>query len=702
VSAGVSLDSAALAAVAPPDGAAAGECPTDRVFARLIEGTLEPDRLSELQAHCDLCATCGRTMAELARTLAPDRGDWLGGRYRLLEPLGAGGMGVVYTGFDTKLQRKVAVKQLRESAGPSSTEEQLARSRRRARVLREAQLLASLSHPNVVTVHDVGGLEGELYVVMELVDGFPMSRWISEARPRQGWREIVDLYLQAARGLAAAHALGVVHRDVKPENILVARSGRVSIGDFGLAGLAGAPAAPPATPHVPTGLTETGVQLGTPAYMAPELHDGGQADARSDQFSFCTSLWESLHGSRPFAGATAAAIAAAVRRGQLALGQDGVPRAVDRVLARGLAADPARRHASMTALAAELARACERGTGHGGVAAGVTVVALVVGMGVALLRPARPAAPARAVQPVTSTPAAARVTVAPPAPVATPETAVAPTPAPRPVVARPARRSPPTRRLAVALAPHEMPAIRLATETDPRLLLFLADSAQAERDGATCLSALERLPADAWPAALAARVTHRRATCEMLIGRCERGRRQLEPLEGEEGARGALLANCPPASLATIEDKLSAVAEQADEARYAGNEPARRRELKQVLLRETASPEIQVCLRNLASAHACSRRLTILARAYQVVAESFLVAGDCAEGALLDVMQSQVKFRSLEPEDSDPALGCRAQRTADVYRSCAPAAQQAERRCVARVQAARHDGLTPVLPELGR
>ena len=164
--------------------------------------------------------------------MTPGQGDWLGERYQLLEPLGIGGMGVVYTAFDTKLQRKVAVKRLRELAAAASAE------RRRARFLREAQLLASLSHPNVLTVHDVGGVDPELYVVMELVDGWPMSRWISEAEPRPDWRRILDLYEQVGRGLSAAHQLGVVHRDVKPENILVARSGRVLIGDFGLAGLA--------------------------------------------------------------------------------------------------------------------------------------------------------------------------------------------------------------------------------------------------------------------------------------------------------------------------------------------------------------------------------------------------------------------------------------------------------------------------------
>ena len=129
-------------------------------------------------------------MAELARTITPASGDWLGGRYRILEPLGAGGMGVVDTAFDTKLHRKVAIKRLREAAGGPTGE------RRRKRFLREAQMLASLSHPNVLTVHDVGEIEREIYVVMELVDGWTMSRWISEAQPRPGWQQIVDMYLQ--------------------------------------------------------------------------------------------------------------------------------------------------------------------------------------------------------------------------------------------------------------------------------------------------------------------------------------------------------------------------------------------------------------------------------------------------------------------------------------------------------------------------
>ena len=287
---------------------AAVACPSDKVFTRLLEGALSEAEVQALQAHGDGCPACGRTLAELARTMPPGHGDWLGERYQLLEPLGIGGMGVVYTALDTKLQRKVAVKRLRELATAAPTE------RRRARFLREAQLLASLSHPNVLTVHDVGGVDPELWVVMELVDGWPMSRWISEADPRPGWRQILDLYVQVGRGLSAAHQLGVVHRDVKPENILVARNGRVLIGDFGLAGLAEAGGTSSDAVPAPTELTQTGAVLGTPAYMAPEQHDGKPADALSDQFSFCVSLYESLHVRRPFAGQTAGEIAAEIGR----------------------------------------------------------------------------------------------------------------------------------------------------------------------------------------------------------------------------------------------------------------------------------------------------------------------------------------------------------------------------------------------------
>ena len=655
-------------------------CPTDKTFTRLLEGLLSDEELMALQAHGDGCAACGRTLAELARTMTPGHGDWLGERYQLLEPLGIGGMGVVYTAFDTKLQRKVAVKRLRDLAAAASAE------RRRARFLREAQLLASLSHPNVLTVHDVGGVDPELYVVMELVDGWPMSRWISEAEPRPGWRRILDVYEQVGRGLSAAHHLGVVHRDVKPENILVARSGRVLIGDFGLAGLAEAGGVTPDPSAVPTPLTQTGAVLGTPAYMAPEQHDGKPADMLSDQFSFCVSLYESLHGRRPFPGQTAGEIAAAVRTGRPAPGGDGVPRAVDRAVARGLTADPGQRYPSMDALLRALAGARDPWPVRPLLVAGAISVALAATTTAAVVGMRRQPQPSIvAIEPA---PPIRRESVSAMPPVAIPS-----------LPARTRRqRDPAAQKLAAARA---LDWARRHPEIDARQLLDIADRSHADRDGASCLGTLNKVPLDAWPLALSDRAQRRRATCEMLRGNCDKGRRQAELLDGADGGRAALLANCPVASLPTIEDRLLAVGAQADEARYAANTPARRHELKEALLRETAAPQIQTCFRNRHASHACGRRLAALARAYQVLAESFLAGRDCPDGAALDVMRSQVKFQSLEPDGGDPALRCRSERVFAAYRSCSYFGEAAERRCLARVQAAGKEGAA-VLPDLGR
>src|SRR5580765_2921109 len=379
-------------------------CPSDETFTRLVEGLLPDDEVRALEAHCDGCLTCARLLAELARSISPSGGGLLDDRYRLLEALGAGGMGVVYAAFDTKLGRKVAVKRLRETGAGTPAE------KRRGRFLREAQLLASLSHPNVLTVHDVGGQDRELYVVMELVDGAPISRWLSEKRP--GWRAIIDVFMQAGRGLVAAHQLGIVHRDIKPDNILVANNGRVLVGDFGLAGLAGnlTPVADPSPSHaspVAGELTQTGTVLGTPAYMSPEQHDGKTGDALSDQFSFAVSLYEALHGRRPFAGRTASEIAAATRAGPLAPAGDGIPRAIDRVLSVALAPEPGRRHASMEDLLAALERARARRS----IAATLAATALLLAGGAVGARLWLHHPPSTA--PAPATPAVASATAAP-------------------------------------------------------------------------------------------------------------------------------------------------------------------------------------------------------------------------------------------------------------------------------------------------
>lgn len=279
------------------------------------------------------------------------------GRYTVLKRLGAGGMGVVYAAYDTALDRKVALKLLNADTLDPARE-----ASRRARLVREAKALARLSHPGIVQVFEVGTHEEQLFIAMEFVDGVTLGTWVRERS--RGWRAITAMYVEAGRGLAAAHAAGLVHRDVKPDNMLVGHDGRVRVLDFGLAGdmasssdgdvedvSAPQPALGPAAP-----LTRTGMVLGTPAYMAPEQHLARRADAQSDQFGFCVALWEGLFGERPFVGESLAELSAAVIQSRLHEPSHGaqVPRALRRCLLRGLAREPARRHATMDALLGQL------------------------------------------------------------------------------------------------------------------------------------------------------------------------------------------------------------------------------------------------------------------------------------------------------------------------------------------------------------
>ncbi|MCB9561907.1 MAG: serine/threonine protein kinase [Kofleriaceae bacterium] len=220
-------------------------------------------------------------------------------RYEIVAWLGAGGMGVVYEAFDPELRRRVALKLVR-AIRPGATWE--------ARLLREAQAMAQLSHPAVVPVFDVGSYDGGVFVAMELVDGGTLKGWLQAER--RSWRAALTTLIAAGRGLAAAHAAGLVHRDFKPDNVLVGKDGRVRVTDFGLARIAAADTdgddggadvdrARPAA-GVADVLSRPGAIAGTPAYMAPETA-AGVADARSDQFAFCVTLYEALYGERPFA-----------------------------------------------------------------------------------------------------------------------------------------------------------------------------------------------------------------------------------------------------------------------------------------------------------------------------------------------------------------------------------------------------------------
>jgi predicted Ser/Thr protein kinase len=272
-----------------------------------------------------------------------DRAPMVVGRYEVVRRLGEGGMSVVYAAYDDALGREVALKFLHaELAGDVGWRE---------RLHREAQAMARLRHPNVVHVYETGEHDGQAFIVMELVPGPTLRAW-GRAQARTV-AEIVDLHLQAGRGLAAAHAAGIVHRDYKPDNVLVDEAGHARVLDFGLArsgklpprdGLSLDRAAPDVT-----------APGGTPEYMAPEHLAGQSVDARADQFAFCVALWEALHGSRPFVGDSIEALSASM---QLPIvrerAEHDVLTEIDDVLERGLSPDPAARHGSMNELIAAL------------------------------------------------------------------------------------------------------------------------------------------------------------------------------------------------------------------------------------------------------------------------------------------------------------------------------------------------------------
>ncbi len=281
------------------------------------------------------------------------------GRYLVLDRLAVGGMGLVYSAYDPELNRKVALKLLRSRPGQEGN---IADDQ--ARLLREAQAMARLSHPNVVTVYDVGAFQEGIFIAMELVEGETLNAWVAERR--RSWQEMLDAFVQAGRGLAAAHAAGIVHRDFKPHNVLVGRDGRVRVTDFGLARAAGEVPIAPETPQprsissdsLSTPLTVAGAVMGTPGYMSLEQIRGQAVDARSDQFSYCVTLYEALYQDRPFRGSTLSDLETQIDHAQVRPPPRGspVPGWLRKILLRGLSRDPARRVDSMDALLDAIAR----------------------------------------------------------------------------------------------------------------------------------------------------------------------------------------------------------------------------------------------------------------------------------------------------------------------------------------------------------
>ncbi|MDY7228239.1 serine/threonine-protein kinase [Hyalangium rubrum] len=276
-------------------------------------------------------------------------GQALAGRYTVLDVLGQGGMGVVLAAYDARLDRRVALKRV-HSREASRGGDGLAQ----VRMVREAQSMARLNHPHVVAVYDAGTLEdGSVFIAMEYVKGQTLRSWCQHTPPRP-WREVVKAYLDAGRGLVAAHAAGLIHRDFKPDNILVGEDGRVRVTDFGLARAGAEPsdASQPVTAlsasALEASLTLPGAVLGTPAYMAPELLQGQTANVRSDVYAFCASLYEALYGRVPFPMDSMASILLFKEgRSPVPPSDSQVPAWVSRAVLQGLHSDPLQRPGSL-------------------------------------------------------------------------------------------------------------------------------------------------------------------------------------------------------------------------------------------------------------------------------------------------------------------------------------------------------------------
>jgi serine/threonine-protein kinase len=288
------------------------------------------------------------------RHVAPSQDTLVGravGRYVIEKLIASGGMGAVYRALDPELGRSVAIKVIRSDLPLASNE---------LRLVRESMAMAQLAHPNVLTVYDVGRFEGQVFIAMELALGGTLREWI--ARERRSWGSIVERFVRAGRGLRAAHDMGLVHRDFKPENVLLTGDEDVRVADFGLVGSLERTSAPVPGPlperisALNLALTQDGTFLGTPRYMAPEQHNGEHAGAAADQFAFGVALYEALYGEHPFAGTTWVELACSVLAGELRAAPPGtdVPPSLRKIIVRALRVDPLERWQSMTAMIAAL------------------------------------------------------------------------------------------------------------------------------------------------------------------------------------------------------------------------------------------------------------------------------------------------------------------------------------------------------------
>jgi serine/threonine-protein kinase len=405
-------------------------------------------------------------LREVARAPAVALPDLVGerlGRYRVSKVLGAGGMGIVYLAEDEQLGREVALKVL--------PIERIGDEVRRRRFVREARLAAGLRHPAIATIYDAGEIGARAFLAMEYVSGITLRETLRLSGPLS-IGEVLRVGRAIADGLAAAHEARIVHRDIKPDNVIVASDGAVKVLDFGAAKLRDRREEPAAPANEATLETQEGLIIGTPAYMSPEQAKGAPVDVRSDVFSLGVTLYEMTTGQRPFEGKTALDLLVAIDRDEplrVSRRRRGVPTGLDRIILRCLAKDPAERPADAGEVSRALAgiRVEERSWKRLGGGIGLGGLAVVVAAGALAGRTNEPAPPHAS----TSVPSAAPVAVgdsasAAASPAASP--VIGPVPAPpsaSSLANRPARPTPTTRRAAGALT--SAPAPRPATSRPP-------------------------------------------------------------------------------------------------------------------------------------------------------------------------------------------------------------------------------------------
>jgi eukaryotic-like serine/threonine-protein kinase len=356
-------------------------CASPETLLVYLEHRATAEERQALQVHLDVCPTCRETVAALASLgrvgsgVEPEPTSEIGPgstvhRYEIESLIGRGGMGSVYVAFDPKLDRRVALKLLDADFLDSSVPSQW---------VSEARAMAQVSHPNVVEVFDAGVDGDTVFIAMERVVGVTLRTWMAGGHR---WPAVLEVMSAAGRGLAAAHAAGLVHRDFKPENVLVESQRnhpRVRVTDFGLAVSEKTPESSRDESSIEE---EPRVLAGTLTYMAPEQLVGAKADVASDQFAFCVTLYEALFGRRPFPGTSRSELLDAMSR-PLEIPRTKTPRWLTDVLARGLASDPPDRHASMGALLDRLRRGGSAARRRRWSAAGVVVVCGAVVAGVA-------------------------------------------------------------------------------------------------------------------------------------------------------------------------------------------------------------------------------------------------------------------------------------------------------------------------------